>query len=90
MIGWLKKLVAKKAGKEIAKNLELTEGTPMENGKPWYKSKAVWTAVVTALISAVGPVSESLGHKIVVPEWIYGVLGGLGIYSLRIAKGPIQ
>lgn len=90
MIKWIKNLLAKKAGREIAKKLNLTEGTPMENGKPWYKSKTVWTAIVTALISAVGPVSKAFGHEIIIPEWVYGVLAGLGLYGLRTSKEEIK
>jgi hypothetical protein len=57
------------------------------DGKQWYKSKAVWAAVVTALVGAVQPISTALGHPIVVPEWVYAVLGGFGLYGVRDAVG---
>ena len=58
--------------------------------KRWYKSKTVWTAIVTVGIGGVEGISEALGQPIHIPPWLYSILAGLGLYSLRAGKKPIQ
>ena len=58
--------------------------------KKWYKSKAVLTAIVAAILGAIQPISLAAGHPIVVPAWVYEVLGAFGVYSLRVGDKPIQ
>ena len=58
----------------------MADATPT---KPWYQSKTVWAAVITAVLGAIQPVSASMGHPIAVPLWIIEVLTGLGLYGLR-------
>lgn len=55
--------------------------------KRWYQSKAVWTALIYAVLNGVGPISEALGHPIIVPEWVFRALEGFGLYSVRDAIG---
>ena len=57
------------------------------DGKSWYKSKTVWTAVVGVILGGVEPISTSLGYPIVVPQWVYYVLGSFGVYGLRAGVG---
>jgi hypothetical protein len=52
---------------------------------PWYKSKAKIAAILGAIAGAITPISTALGHPIVVPTWIFEVLGALGIYGVRDA-----
>jgi len=52
--------------------------------KPWYKSKAVWTAIITGGIG----VLQALGMTI--PSWIYPILGAVGLYSLRVANTDLS
>ena len=47
--------------------------------KNWYKSKTVWTAIVVGVLGVV----QALG--VGVPEWLYAVLGALGLYGVRDA-----
>jgi hypothetical protein len=47
--------------------------------KKFYQSKTVWTAIVTGLVS----VLIAMGFAI--PTEVYGVLGALGLYSVRDA-----
>lgn len=82
------KLIATIIGKKIVSKLNLYEGVAMPT-KPWYQSKAVWSAVLMTVVGAIQPVSAALGHPIVVPQWIIDVLAGLGIYGLRTATAPI-
>jgi len=45
--------------------------------KDWYKSKTIWVAIVTAVLS----VATTAGY--VVPTEVYGVLGALGLYAQK-------
>lgn len=60
-----------------------------ETTKQWFKSKAVWAAIITSLLGAVQPVSASLGHPIAIPLWMIEVLTGLGIYGIRTGTKDI-
>lgn len=79
-------LLAKIAGKWIAKKADLQEG-PMET-KKWYQSKGVWTGVVTVLLAAYGAAAPqfNLPH---IPEWVFTLLGAAGIYSRVTADAKI-
>ena len=48
--------------------------------KKWYKSKTIWAALLMGVLSVV----KALGYPI--PKEVYGVLTGLGLYGLRVAK----
>jgi len=56
-------------------------GDKYMDGKSWYKSKSVWTAILGVALGAVQPVSTALGHPVVIPTWAYEVLGGFGVYA---------
>lgn len=60
-----------------------------ETTRKWYQSKTVWTAIVTAIIGAIQPVSTAFGHPLNIPSWVLEVLGGIGLYSLRVGDKPI-
>lgn len=47
--------------------------------KNWYKSKTVWTAVITGVIGVL------LAVGVTIPEWVLVMLGGAGLYGLRDA-----
>ncbi len=74
---WLYRFVGRKIGKE----LNLQEGN-MET-KKWYQSKAIWSAIIGVILGAVQPISTAFGHPITIPAWVFEVLGGMGVYSLR-------
>lgn len=78
----LETFFAKLAGKFTSTKLKLEDG-PMDQTKPWYKSRGVWTGVAATLIAAYGTASVQFGLP-AVPEWIYAFLGALGVYS-RVA-----
>ena len=48
--------------------------------KPWYQSKTIWVAVITAMIAAYNSASGSF-HLPGIPEFVYGILAALGIYN---------
>lgn len=82
---WIYSLI----GKKLSKVLNLKEGNMAEEEKkPWYKSKGVLTGVVTVLIAAY---NAAVGQFSIpaIPEWVYVLLGALGIYSRVVADKKI-
>jgi len=47
------------------------------NGKPWYKSKTLWTAFITFIFAILSTFGVSI------PVEVYGVLAALGITVAR-------
>lgn len=92
MFQWIKTLFVKKAVAEIEKKLDLKEG-PMEQGKPWYKSKGVLSGIVTVLLGTYEVAKVSLAPQLgwnfpEIPPIVFTLLGALGIYS-RITADKI-
>lgn len=54
------------------------------NDKPWYMSKTIWTAIVTAVLT----ILMAFGVKI--PVELLTALVAVGLYSARIGVKPIQ
>jgi len=79
--------VYKLAGKEAAKKLGLEDTM---DTKKWYKSKTIWTAIISVLIGAIQPISTAFGHPIVIPDWIISLLVGMGLYTARTAEKSIS
>lgn len=48
--------------------------------KPWYMSKTIWACIVTIILSAYNTASGTF-HLPIIPEFVYAILGALGIYS---------
>ena len=57
--------------------------------KKWYQSKAIWSGVISVIVVAYNTASMSFGLPII-PEYVYGILGALGIYSRAIATTTIK
>lgn len=72
---WLLRIVGKKIGNKI----DLQEDSKMET-KPWYQSKTIWAAVVTGLIGIYNGIA-SVKSLPAIPEWIFPILGSIGVYS---------
>jgi membrane protein YqaA with SNARE-associated domain len=92
-MAWLTNLLARLAGKKIAKELELMEGK-MEDSKKWYQSKSKWTAVVTVIIGLYDLIGANLAPVIgwtlpQIPAWVLTILGAMGIYSRVTAEKKI-
>ena len=71
-------------GKKIAKVVNLQEGNM--DTKKWYQSRNVWTGVVTVLIGLYTSVDVSLGTSLGfdlpnIPEFVFVILGTLGVYT---------
>lgn len=68
----------------------MTEGATTK----WYKSKGVITGIVTVIIGVYSLVDTALGPQLgfdlpQIPEWIFILLGSLGIYSRVNTTGTI-
>jgi len=68
--------------------------------KPWYKSKTIWTAIVTVAVVVYNSVTVALGAQCgvegsfcvtipVIPEFVYAILGACGIYSRNVVRTTI-
>lgn len=82
-------LIAKLAGKWAAKKLGLEEAGKMDDTKKWYLSKGIWTGVVTGLLGIYVSLVPQL-HLPAVPEWIFALLGALGVYSRATATTTVE
>lgn len=80
------KFFAKLAGKFAAKKLGL-EDKPMDT-KSWWKSKGIWTGIVTGILGIYMTLQPQLSLP-AIPEWVFALLGGLGIYTRVTADTKI-
>jgi hypothetical protein len=60
----------------------------MEDKKPWFKSKAVIAGVIAIFLAAYDTASMQFGLA-PVPDFVYAVLGALGIYGRMSATTVI-
>lgn len=85
----IKNFLLRTAGKKIAKNLSLTEGN-MEDNKKWWKSKTVISGAVAVLLGTYALVKTNLAPGLPdVPEWLFTLLGAIGIYGRVTANTKI-
>jgi hypothetical protein len=77
-MNWIKGLIAKLIGK----NIKNTVDGELEK---FHISKAKIVAILGVILPAIGPLSEALGHPVTVPDYVYKVLAGLGLWALRDA-----
>jgi hypothetical protein len=71
--------VAKIIGWFAKKNIKLEDG-PMDSTKSWFKSKNIWTGVVTVLIAGYSAAAP-IWNLPQIPEWVFAILGTIGIYT---------
>lgn len=55
----------------------------------WWQSRNVWVGVVAVLIAGYNSACTSFGLP-VIPEFIYGILGAMGIYTRINATGAVK
>ena len=79
MPNWIAKLI----GKFASKKLNLQEGTV--ETKKWYTSKTVWVGIVTGVLG----IYMSIPGLPPIPEWVFAILGGMGIYTRVTATTKI-
>lgn len=56
----------------------------MERVKSWFTSKTVWAGIVAITIAAYNEASTQFGLP-PIPDFIYGILGAIGIYGRAVA-----
>ena len=59
------------------------------DSKKWYMSKNVWVGIVAVLVAAYGTAATQFGLP-AIPEFVFGVLGALGIYTRVTATSVIK
>lgn len=74
-------------GKFLGRKIKLEDGK-MDEKKPWYKSKTILTGIVAVLLATYTTAASQFGLP-AVPEWIFGILAGLGIYTRATATTKI-
>lgn len=57
----------------------------METIKKWFTSKTVWAGIVAIAIAAYNEAGKQFGLP-EIPDFVYGILGALGIYGRAVAK----
>ena len=75
-------------GKFIGKKLNLKEDKDMGDTKKWYLSKGIWASIVTGLMGIYMTVQPVAGLP-AVPEWIFAILGAMGLYARATATKAI-
>lgn len=90
---WLKNLVLKIAARKVATAIGMEDG-PMNDKKEWWKSKTVWTGIVTVLIGLYDSVNGNLAGQFgwnlpEIPTFVYSVLGAIGVYTRAVATKTI-
>lgn len=73
---WLNNMIVKIAGKKIGKEIDKMS----EDNKKWYASKTIWAGVVAIIIAGYNTGAAQFGWP-AVPEWVYTLLGAVGIYG---------
>ena len=61
--------------------------------KPWYSSKTIWCAIVTAVIGAAQAICMQFGFNLLanpIAGIVLTVLGAVGVYSRATATTTIQ
>ena len=77
-------------GKKIASEIDLKEASQMDSTKKWYQSKSIWTGVVAVLIGLYGLLQANLIPTLPpIPEWVFTILGAVGIYTRVVATDKI-
>lgn len=57
--------------------------------KPWYKSKTIQSDIITGLAVLWNTLAVPHGMP-AIPDWVYGILGSIGIYGRTTANTKIS
>lgn len=60
----------------------------MFSTKAWWQSKTIWAGILAILMAAYNTASTTFGLP-PVPEWVYGILGALGVYGRATATSSV-
>ena len=84
---WVPDFILKLFGHKIADKLNLQEDSKMDT-KPWYQSKTIWAGVVAAMLGVYNSIA-AVKKLPPVPDWVYTILGAIGVYSRATADTVI-
>lgn len=62
------------------KLLKIKKEVKNMDSKKWYLSKTVWSGIISVIIVAYNATSITFGVP-AIPEYVFGILAALGIYS---------
>lgn len=89
----MKTFFAKLVAKYFVKKLDLQEG-PMDGTKSWWKSKTLWSDIVTVVIGIVGLVDVHFTGGKIATSPAYGIiltlLGAMGFHGRVTANTKIN
>lgn len=85
-MNWIPDFILKIFGHKIADKLHLED--KMDGTKPWYTSKNLWTGVITSLLGLYASLGGQF-HLPVIPDWIYTLLGTIGVYTRVVATDKL-
>jgi hypothetical protein len=57
--------------------------------KSWWRSKTIWAGVVAVILAGYGTAATQFGLP-PVPEWIFALLGALGVYGRTTANTTVK
>jgi hypothetical protein len=80
-------LFAKLAGSWIGRKLKLED--KMDDSKSWYKSRTIWAGVVAVLIALYNSIGANLHALPAIPDWVFALLGAVGVYGRVTADTKI-
>lgn len=80
---WIASLIGKFAGAK----LKLEDGN-MDDKKRWWKSKTVWSGVIAVLVAGYNAAATQWSIP-AIPEWVFALLGGLGVYGRVTAEKKV-
>lgn len=86
-MNWIPDWVLKIFGHKIEDKLNLQEGN-LDGTKPWYQSKTIWAGIVAALVGVYNSIAAVKALP-PIPDWIFTILGAIGIYSRVTADTKI-
>lgn len=61
----------------------------MDDTKPWYQSKTVIAGILAGVIGIYNTISVAK-HLPPIPEWVFTILGAIGVYGRVTAKTEIS
>lgn len=63
----------------------------MDQTVPWYKSKGIWTGIVVTILGIYTTVQTNFPnvHIPAIPEWLFALLGAMGIYTRAVATNRV-
>ncbi len=59
------------------------------DSKNWWKSKTVWAGIIAVFVAAYNSASAQFGLP-GIPDFVFGILGALGVYGRTTATTTVK